>query len=148
MDAFKSELPPYTYIPGQTPHPFSDPEGHSFETPEETPKDLNEVLLRGKFLFENGYFWEAHEAWEQGWILLGRNGEQADSLKGLIKLAACGVKCLEGNRTGADRHFRRAVELLKKVLDARAAIGDISCDDCDAMLKKVHRLKDSLASSH
>ena len=32
--------------------------------------------------------------------------------KGLIKLAACGVKCLEANPTGAGRHASRAAKLL------------------------------------
>ncbi|MCA8997366.1 MAG: DUF309 domain-containing protein, partial [Planctomycetaceae bacterium] len=56
--------------------------------------------------------WEAHEAWEHVWIALGRFGDAADHIKGLIKLAAAGVKCLEGNTRGATRHANRALELL------------------------------------
>lgn len=111
MDGNHFELPPYTYVPGKTPHPFSDPAGHSFGQTEEEIKDLEVCLQRGLFLFENSYFWEAHEAWEQGWILLGRSGQRADFVKGLIKLAASGVKCLEENRSGAERHLLRAKEL-------------------------------------
>src|SRR5690606_25873938 len=70
------------------------------------------ALQRGLQLFQHGYYWEAHEEWEQVWIELGRKGDHADCVKGLIKLAASGVKCLEGNRTGAERHINRARQLL------------------------------------
>ncbi len=106
------ELPPYTHIPGKTPHPVSDPEGHSHGQQEDLQVDRETTFQRALYLFENGYYWEAHEAWEQVWIVLGRKGPEADFVKGLIKLAACGVKCLEENRTGAERHLKRAQELL------------------------------------
>ncbi len=112
MNELPSNLPPYTYVPGQTPHPFSDPQGHSYGLHEAGPFDLDERFHRGLVLFQNGYFWEAHEAWEQAWIVLGRKGEQANYIKGLIKLAAAGVKCLEENKAGAQRHLKRAQELL------------------------------------
>lgn len=111
MTDHADELPPYTHIPGQTPHPISHPLGHSYGQSELTDISLEEAVARGLYLFENGYFWEAHEVWEQGWILLGRRGSQADYLKGVIKLAAAGVKCLEGNAKGAQRHLNRAREL-------------------------------------
>ncbi len=64
-------------------------------------------------LFNQGYYWEAHEAWEQLWIAAGRSGTVADFLKGLIKLAAAGVKLREGNPRGVKRHAVRAGELLR-----------------------------------
>ena len=67
-------------------------------------------------LFNHGYYWEAHEVWESLWIAASRQGVTADFLKGLIKLAAAGVKTKEGNPTGAARHTKRAVELLSSVL--------------------------------
>ncbi len=118
MDENHFDLPPYTHVPGKTPHPFSDPAGHSFSQSVGEGKDLDVCLQRGLFLFENSYFWEAHEAWEQGWILLGRSGAQADFVKGLIKLAASGVKCLEENKAGAERHLRRAKELFHSTTNA------------------------------
>jgi hypothetical protein len=63
-------------------------------------------------------YWESHEAWEHLWIELGRTTTEARAVQGLIKLAACGVKCLEGNATGAGRHAGRAVELLANECDA------------------------------
>lgn len=74
--------------------------------------------LRAVDLFNHGYYWEAHETWEQLWIAAGRSGVAADFLKGLIKLAAAGVKVREGNAAGAQRHLTRASQLF---LQTRAA---------------------------
>src|SRR5690606_17776591 len=100
------DLPLYTYVPGLTPHPASVP--HSTRSP-------GELLEQGRRLFDRGFYWEAHEAWEEAWIAAGRAGPKADFLKALIKLAACGVKCLEQNRRGAVRHATRAIDLLQAV---------------------------------
>ncbi|WP_417851352.1 DUF309 domain-containing protein [Thalassoglobus sp.] len=112
MSQVPFHLPPYTHIPGKTPHPFSDPQGHSYGQHDQKEIDEKSMFEHALFLFENGYFWEAHEAWEQVWISLERRGPEADLIKGFIKLAACGVKCLEENRVGAERHLKRALELL------------------------------------
>lgn len=106
------DLPPYTYVPGYAPHPVSDVQGHMREQnlPESwCPQDH---LKWGTYLFEHGYYWEAHEAWESLWLALGRTSNDALIVKGLIKLAASGVKCREGNASGAIRHASRALELL------------------------------------
>lgn len=112
-------LPPYTHIPGVTPHPINDPQGHSFGVthPACAPPDWQdlpncELFQRGRQLFNAGYYWEAHEAWEGVWIAAGRTGLVADFVKGLIKLAAAGVKLREGSPTGAQRHLVRANQLL------------------------------------
>jgi hypothetical protein len=113
-------LPPYTYVPGSgTPHPVSNPRGHMHGHVEPTPIELdpqqwqeNETYLYAVDLFNHGYYWEAHEAWESLWHAAGHHGQVADFLKGLIKLAAAGVKQLERNPTGFERHFARAQQLL------------------------------------
>lgn len=118
-DPTQIRLPPYTYIPGVTPHPINDPQGHSFGVthPECAPPTWQalptcELFQRGLQLFNAGYYWEAHEAWEGVWIAAGRTGLVADFVKGLIKLAAAGVKLREGSSGGAERHLRRSEELL------------------------------------
>jgi hypothetical protein len=110
-------LPRYAYVPGRQPHPVRDPRGHSHGVAE--PADVHpggngfrEEFLWGADLFSAGYYWEAHEAWERLWHACGRRGRDADLLKGLIKLAAAGVKAREGNAAGVTRHARRAAELL------------------------------------
>jgi predicted metal-dependent hydrolase len=72
----------------------------------------SEEYLYGIDLFNHGYYWEAHEAWESLWHAAGRKGPEADFLKGLIKLAAAGVKAREGNPRGVGRHAQRSAELL------------------------------------
>ena len=118
-------LPPYSYVPGHEPHPLRDPAGHLFDHkgPEVVPLvpdqwENSTAYLWGIDLFNHGYYWESHEAWEALWHNAGRHGTTADFLKGLIKLAAAGVKAREGNRDGIRRHARRAAELLSGVADA------------------------------
>src|SRR5689334_23294646 len=88
-------LPPYGFVPGRFPHPTRDPEGHSHgqAPPPADPLDpgrwagCRDYLL-GLDLFNHGYYWEAHEAWERLWNAAGRHGATAELLQGLIKLAA------------------------------------------------------------
>ncbi|MBC7855789.1 MAG: DUF309 domain-containing protein [Pirellulaceae bacterium] len=119
------EFPPYTYVPGKFPHPTRDPTGHSFGHQSKPCDPLTSVnalgheeYIWGIRLFDNGYYWEAHESWEQVWHACGRKGVAADYLKGLIKLAAAGVKSREGNPEGVTRHATRSAELLRGVKNA------------------------------
>ena len=117
-------FPPYSYVPGHEPHPLSDPAGHRFghEESEVAPlipgqwEDSVSYLL-GIDPFNHGYYWESHEAWEALWHAAGRHGTTADFLKGLIILAAAGVKAREGNRDGMGRHARRGADLFSRVAE-------------------------------
>jgi hypothetical protein len=75
----------------------------------------SEAYRYGIDLFNHGFYWEAHEAWESLWHAAGRRGPIATWLKALIKLAAAAVKLREGNAAGARRHANRALELLEEV---------------------------------
>ena len=118
-------FPPYSYVPGMHPHPHRDPSGHSYgaEVADVKFDERNwqdcEAYLFAIDLFNHGYYWEAHESWESVWIAVGRRGATAAFIKGLIKLAAAGVKRLEGNPAGAERHVRRAAELFQQTPDAQ-----------------------------
>jgi hypothetical protein len=89
----------------------------------------NEAWLHAADLFNHGYYWEAHEAWESLWHAAGRKGPTADLLKGLIKLAAAGVKAREGRPAGMRRHARRAAELLYAAQVAGASRFGLSIAD-------------------
>jgi sugar phosphate isomerase/epimerase len=100
----------------------SDPRGHLHGVVHASAEPLiphqwrsNREYLYGIDLFNHGYYWEAHEAWEAVWQVVGRSGVEATWLKGLIKLAAAGVKAREGNPRGVARHARRAAELFGEV---------------------------------
>jgi hypothetical protein len=117
------QFPPYTYVPGRSPHPVSNPAGHMHGHEPLAPPPLDpdhwrdsETYLYGVDLFNHGYYWESHEEWESLWHAAGRRGMVADFLKGLIKLAAAGVKSLEEKPTGVTRHTNRAMELLRGVM--------------------------------
>ncbi len=114
-------FPPYSFVPGRFPHPVSDPAGHSFGVPAHPAPALdpdrwaaNRAYLHGIDLFNAGYYWEAHETWEALWHGCGRVGRTADFLKGLIKLAAAGVKVREGRPRGAAGHARAAADLFRR----------------------------------
>lgn len=115
-------LPPYSYVTAHFPHPTREPAGHSFGHQAEITNWQGSTFwsectayLRGLDLFNFGYYWEAHEAWEAVWHAAGRRGAAADFLKGLIKLAAAGVKVREGRPQGAVRLARRAEELFRQI---------------------------------
>lgn len=110
-------LPPYAYLPGRSlPHPVRDPAGHSHGLDNSGPAGAD-AFAWGADLFNAGYYWEAHEAWELLWRAAGRGGARRAVLKGLILLAACGVKLREGKGAAAARHASRAADLFGCVRD-------------------------------
>ena len=160
-------LPPYSYVPGRMPHPISHPAGHSYqqheissgEVSQSSPATLRLVsewrkcreYLFGIDLFNHGFYWEAHETWEQLWIACGRSGREADFLKGLIKLAAAGVKVREGRPIGVQRHASRARELFQLVSEKRIDgltdyLGGLDlralCDEAEQISKNANSIID------
>ncbi|QDT73758.1 DUF309 domain-containing protein [Lacipirellula limnantheis] len=112
-------LPPYSYVPRHTPHPVSNPLGHMFGQHTARPAPLiperwadSDEFRYGVDLFNHGFYWEAHEAWESLWLAAGRQGPTAIWLKALIKLAAALVKLREGSSIGALRHALRVQQLI------------------------------------
>src|SRR5262249_44888285 len=107
-------------------HPVSDPAGHSYNAPRPRPAPPDpddwaacRDYLYGVDLFNRGYYWEAHEVWEGLWHACGRRGVTADFLKGLIRLAAAGVKARGGRLEGVRSHARAAGRLFDQVARKR-----------------------------
>lgn len=103
-------LPAYRYVPGRHPHPTRDPAGHSYGEgrPEvaafgEEDWAASEEYLQGVDLFNHGYWWEAHEAWEPLWLAAGRTTSLGLFLQGLIQLAAGHLKRHQGHAGAAAR---------------------------------------------
>jgi hypothetical protein len=154
-------LPPYSYVTGRFPHPTGDPAGHSYghAPPESPPFDPrrwqdSRAYLWGCDLFNHGYYWEAHETWESLWNVCGRRGPAADFLKGLIKLAAAGVKAREGRAGGVRRHFARAAQLFRSVRSEAGAsyagldlahLIQLAGDPAGALVDDIHHLAASRA---
>ena len=113
-------FPSYAYLPGKGPHPVRDPGGHSYGVqPVLVSASLDsEQFAWGQDLFNHGYYWEAHEAWEGLWQTANRGSPLRAFLKGLILLSATGVKIREGKPTPAMRHAGRAGALLRDLTTA------------------------------
>ena len=116
-------LPPYAYIPSSLlPHPTSHPLGHQYGSEIQAPTFFDAgqwrnciPFLLGIDLFNNGYYWEAHESWEMLWRCTWRGSDAAKFLKALIKLSAAGVKLREVLPAGVRSHAGRAKELLQEL---------------------------------
>jgi hypothetical protein len=118
-----AELPAYTYVPGtNTPHPIRDPRGHSHSRKGRTALPLsadhwadNRTYLLALDYFNSGFYWEAHEEWERLWRVSGPDTTVGRFLRGLIKLAAAGVKVREHSIHGVRRHAASAGEVFADV---------------------------------
>ncbi|WP_235776829.1 DUF309 domain-containing protein [Pseudorhizobium marinum] len=111
-------FPAYAYLPGRQPHPVRDPAGHSYGIPAGAAVASLEAeeLLWGHDLFNHGYYWEAHEAWEGLWQSADKGSPLRNLLKGLILIAAAGVKIREGKSAPAVRHAGRAAGLFRQLM--------------------------------
>lgn len=122
-------FPDYAYLPGRQPHPVRDPAGHSYHVgplPLKTAASLDsDVFAWGQDLFNHGYYWEAHEAWEGLWQVAERGSAVRMLLKGLILVAAAGVKIREGKHEAALRHARRAAALFRRLMTVQQS--DFAC---------------------
>jgi hypothetical protein len=115
-------LPPYAFVPGVHPHPTRDPRGHSFGAADQADDG---TFLWGVDLYNHGYFWEAHEAWESLWRRADRDSAEAEFLQGLIQCAAACMKVRSGQSGPARRISQRAGAHLAKAVDARADSGEL-----------------------
>src|SRR5262249_8174574 len=100
-------FPRYRYVPNVHPHPIIDPKGHSYKKEEEKPVYLppekwkqNDLYLFGIDLFNNGYWWEAHEAWESVWLTTQKHDLEGQFLQGLIQFSAALLKLYGGSPRG------------------------------------------------
>ena len=127
MSPIESEpWPDYAFVPGGPwPHPARAEQANPSRASTDALPPISNgdwagsaFYQRGFALFNAGYYWEAHEMWEGLWHASGRRGTTADFLKGLIKLAAAGVKAREGRPGGVARHSARAAALFEKTRDA------------------------------
>jgi uncharacterized protein len=79
--------------------------GRRLEEPE-----LERLLLEGARLFDEGAFFESHEAWEYAWH--GATQTERDFFQGLIHAAAACLHHQRGNAHGFDRQKERLVRRL------------------------------------
>ncbi len=115
----RQAFPAYTYVPGESPHPTRDPEGHSYGHIHEEAINFDiehwqdcDDYLYGIDCFNHGYFWEAHEALEAVWIAAGRTSQTGFFIQGLIQIA---VAMLKRKQDFIDVSQRMAHDGLEKI---------------------------------
>jgi hypothetical protein len=120
-------FPPYAFVPGEAPHPTRDPLGHSYSEEEEgpvpsvTPAEWHSSpdYLFGVDLYNAGYLWEAHEAWEGLWHVSKHDPVQADFIQGLIQCAAACLKIRMGQARGMQKLMEQGTGRLLGVIRAQ-----------------------------
>lgn len=102
--------PPYAFMPGRNPHPREDPGGHSYGAVEDDPDPVSPAdwaecgtYLHGVDLYNAGFLWEAHEAWEALWLASRHDPVQFGFLQGLIQCSAGALKAELGRAEGLRR---------------------------------------------
>lgn len=116
----QQELPSYRFLPGITPHPFKDPQGHMYLQSEPNAKPIqtnqwqeSQEYLYALDLLNHGFFWESHVWLEAIWNAHKRQGEIANLCKALIKIGAAGVKWRKNQTQAALGHLQRSKELIE-----------------------------------
>lgn len=125
-------LPPYRFVPGRTPHPYRDPAGYAYGQRGEHASAIrlapperwseNVEYLFGCDLYNQGYWWEAHEAWEGLWRSANANTTQRRFLQALILATVCHLKLEMGVLAAVQRLRARANRRLLQV--AKDIAGD------------------------
>lgn len=107
-------LPLVAFVPGKTPRPGapSPPYATRFD---EAAWTASSTYVFGFDLFNHGFPWEAHEAWEALWHKQPRGSVAHRFLQALIKLAAAHVKRLEGAPRGMRAHADSAAEMFRAI---------------------------------
>jgi len=67
-------------------------------------------------LFDAGRYFEAHEAWEAGWLGCERGTSASNLLQGLIQCAAACLKLQHGQGRGARSLAAKGTQLLEATL--------------------------------
>lgn len=116
------DFPAYRHVPGSTPHPERNEEGHSYglkasQVPVLSPENWRQhrAYLLGIDLYHQGYFWEAHAAWEEPWRIVDADSIEANLLQALILNSAAQLKIHQGNAAGARKHSLAARWRLARV---------------------------------
>ena len=117
-------LPRYRFVPGKSPHPRRDRQGHSYGRPEpradraEAPAwNRSRTYLFGIDLYNLGYFWESHEAFEALWNAAASASVEKQFFQAIIQIAASNLKFFMGAGGAGRALSERALAKLSGVPD-------------------------------
>lgn len=87
--------------------------------------DVRDLIAHGAQLYNDGQFWEAHEAWEEAWLALKDAGERerADLVQGLILATAAFENLSRGKPSGFATQGAKALHRLRESGEALAELG-------------------------
>ena len=118
-------LPRYRHVPGMTPHPISDKNGHSYGKRNENIQRIfesdwqsNELYLYAIDLFNYKYFWETHEALEDLWKIEDDSNTKL-FLQGVIQISAAYVKWVSGIDRGVEKLSLKGLHRLRSLKDSK-----------------------------
>lgn len=103
----------------------------------------NEILRYALDLFQAEYYWESHIYFEALWNAHNRKGAIADFLKGVIKLAAAGIKFKLGQHKAGIGHLQRGVDLFVLVEADKSFLGFDLNDLINQTKSEIERLNKS-----
>ena len=139
-------FPPYRHRPGVTPHPRFHPEGHLYTEIESLVKPFNpsewtafQDYLYGVDLYNAGYYWEAHEAWEGLWKTTDRTDTAGLFLQGLIQVSAALLKKTQDRSRGMRSLSRAGKGRLLRVFEAHRVYCGIDLGDFLQRLERIEQ---------
>ena len=117
-------LPTRAFLPGVS--PASDRPAEAPHRRDALPDDLaaDETFRFGVDLYNHGFPWEAHEAWEALWHAAPHGSASRLLLQGLIQAAAAAVKARSAQWSGARKLATSAAELLHGAGDVAGIRGE------------------------
>ena len=131
-------LPSYRYIPGVTPRPKAGGTGVLSCEVELTSATWAQCTpyLAGVDLFNQAFWWEAHESWELPWC--ARRGScYGTFLQGLILVAASLVKWQQGNYRGMNSLIIKARRNLTSIAQKERKFMGLDLVDFDRRLRSI-----------
>jgi len=116
-------LPPYAYVPGQTPRHAEDAFAHICDTVQDgmdaAALAASPAWAAGQKFFHAGFFWESHEVLEAVWMRTRPNSTERHLVQALIQTANAGLKA----RMQRPRAVLRLCDLAQSHLQAARAAG-------------------------
>jgi hypothetical protein len=110
-------FPPAAYVPGVNKHP-----GHLFKGLWPPVACFNQdnwqssdSYFFGFDLYHHGFYWEAHEVWEEIWQICKKEHPQGSLLKSLIFLTGAALKSKMKQGEQTTRMLKRALELWEEI---------------------------------
>ena len=132
------DLPVYRHLPFRNAHPFLDKGGHSYGEKLTPPENFNpehwqecEEYLYCIDLFNNGYWWEAHERLKFISMAAGQETETGQFVRGIIQISAALLKHFMGEEDGAQTLAKMGLETLGKTQGSPLGI------DIDTLVNQV-----------